>query len=59
MNTGATTTNAAAATDGIQHDTEIYYETTDDADTTTVTDGNERDVDAPNAIWSAATATTV
>ena len=62
--TGATTTNAAAATDGVQHDTATYDATagdtaTDDSDTTTVTDGYERDADAPNAIWSTATATTV
>ena len=62
--TGATTTDAAAATYGIQHDTANYDatagdEATDDADTTTATDGHARDVDAPNEIWSTATTTTV
>ena len=62
--TGATTTNAAAVTDGIQYDTATYNATAgnvsaDDADTTTSTDGHERDADAPNTIWSTATATTV
>ena len=62
--TGATTTNAAASTDGVHHDTATYDATagdaaTYDADTTTSTDGNERDTDAPNAIWSTSTATTV
>ena len=55
--TGAITTNTTAATDGLQHDTATYYATagdasTDDADTTTATDGHERDADSPNAIWS-------
>ena len=62
--TGATTTSAAAATDGVKHDTATYDATvvdttTDDSDTTTATDGHERDADAPNSIWSTATATTV
>ena len=61
--TGATTTNAEAATYGLQHDTATYNVTagdaaTDDADTTTATDGHERDEDAPNAICSTSTATT-
>ena len=46
--TGATATNAAAATDGVQHDTSTYDATsgdaaTYDADTTTATNGHERD----------------
>ena len=62
--TDATKTSAAAETYGIQHDVEIhdattYDATTDDADTTTTTDGNERDADTPNTIWINATATTV
>ena len=62
--TDATTTSASAATYGIQHDTATHYAiavdaTTNDADTTTATDGNERDADAPNEIWSTATETTV
>ena len=59
-----TTTSTAAAIDGIQydaenHDTTTDDATTDDADPTTATDWNERDADAPNSIWSTATATTV
>ena len=62
--TDATTTSAAAAIDGIQHDTATHDATagdatTYDADTTAVTDGNKRDTDAPNAIWSTTTAATV
>ena len=62
--TGTTTTNAAAATYGVQHDTTTYDATscdtaTDDAYTTTAIDGHERDADAPNGIWSTTTATTV
>ena len=62
--TYATTASAAEATDGIQHDTATHDatsgdDTTDYADTTTSTDENERDADAPNAIWSTATATSV
>ena len=63
--TGATTTtNIEEATYGLQHDTTTYDATsgdaaTDDADTTTATDGHERDADAPNSIWSTATVTTV
>ena len=48
----ATTTNAAAATDVVQQDTETYDATagdatTGDSDTTTATDGHECDADAP------------
>ena len=62
--TDATTTSAAAATYGIQHDATThdattYDETTNVMDSDTTTDGNERDVNAPNAIWSTTTATTV
>ena len=62
--TGATTTSAAAATDGVKHDTSTYDATANDAttdgsDTTTATDELERDADAPNSICSTATATTV
>ena len=62
--TGTTTTNAAAATDGVQHDTETFDATaddaaTDDADTATATDGHESDADAQNEIWRTTTATTV
>ena len=62
--TYATTTSATAATDGIKHDAATHDETTDDAttddaDIKTATDGNERAADAPNAIWSTATAKTV
>ena len=53
--TDTTATSAAAATDGIHHDTETHYATTgdatiDDADSTTAIYGNERDADAPNSI---------
>ena len=62
--TDATPTSASAAKDRIQHDTSTHDATscdatTDDADSTTVTDGNERDADAPNEIWITAAATTV
>ena len=63
------TTSATAATDGIQHDATTHdataddattdYATTDDADAATAIDGNEYDADAPNAIWSTTTATTL
>ena len=58
------TTSSTAAIDGIQHDATTHDATTDDAITydaytKTATDGNERDADAPNAIWSTTTATTV
>ena len=63
------TTSATSATYGIQHDETTHdattddtitdYATTDDADSATATDGNECDADAPNAIWSTTTATTV
>ena len=48
----------------IRHDTATHDATegdttTDDADTTTATDGNECDAYAPNEIWSTATETTV
>ena len=62
-------TSATAATDVIQHDVTTHdattddattdYATTDDADEAIATDGNEYDEDAPNAIWSTTTATTV
>ena len=56
-------TSAAAAINGIEHDTATHDatagdENSDDADTKTATYGNERDADAPNSIWSTATATT-
>ena len=62
--TDATTTSAASAIDGKQHDTVTHDATAGDATTyysniTAATDGNERDADAPDAIWSTATATTV
>ena len=62
--TGATATNASAATYGVQCDTATYdatagYAAIDDADTTTSTDGHECDADALNEIWSNSTATTV
>ena len=62
--TGTTATNAAAATDGAQHDTATYdstasYASIDDADTTTFTNGHEHDADASDAICSTSTATTV
>ena len=63
------TTSATAATYGIEHDTTTHDATTDDSttdyvttydsDAATVTDGNEYDADAPNAIWSTTTITTV
>ena len=58
------TTSATAATYGIQHDATTHdattdYSTTDGSDSVTATDGNECDLDAPNAIWSTTTATTV
>ena len=63
------TISATAAKDEIQHDatahdattddTTTYYATTDDADAAIATGGNEFDADAPNAIWSTTTATTV
>ena len=63
------TNSATAATDGIQHDSTTHDSTTDDAttdyattdyaDSATATYGNECDADAPNAIWSTTTATTV
>ena len=61
--TDATTTSAAAATDGIQRDTATHDATAGDAttydsDTIAVTDGNKRDTYAPNAIWSTTTAAT-
>ena len=69
MESTDTTTSATASTDGIQHDATTHdattyyattdYATTDDADAATATDGNEYDADAPNAIWSTKTATTV
>ena len=62
--TDATTTSAAEATDGIQHDATThdattYDTTTYDADSKTTTYGNERNADDPTAIWSTATAKTV
>ena len=62
--TGATATNVAAATDGVQHDTPTYDATsgdaaTYDADKTTATDWHEHDADTTNAIWSTSKATTV
>ena len=62
--TDATTTSAATDTDGIQHDATTHNATTDDATiddaySATATGGNECDADAPNAIWSTTTATTV
>ena len=62
--TDATATSTSATPDGIQHnktthDTTSGDVTTDDSDTTTAADGNERDADAPNAIWSTVTATTM
>ena len=69
MESTDTTTSATAATNGIQHDAATHDETTDDATTdyattddaysATATYGNECDADAPNTIWSTATATTV
>ena len=63
------TTSTTVATDVIQHnvithdsttdDATTDYATTDDADEAIATDGNEYDADAPNAIWSTTTATTV
>ena len=63
------TTNATAATYGIHHDATTHdattydattdYATKDDADSATASDGNECDADAPDAIWSTTTATTV
>ena len=62
-------TRATESIDGIQHnatthfsttdDATTYYATADDADSATATDCNECDADAPNAIWSTSTATTV
>ena len=57
--TDTTTISAAASTYGIQNDATTHYATTDDAYSTTAADGNGRDADSPNAIWSTATATTV
>ena len=69
MESTDTTTSATSAIDGIQHDATTHDATTDDAttdyatiddeDSATATYGNECDTDAPNAIWSTTTATTV
>ena len=62
--TGATSTNASEATDGVQHDAASYYETasdaaTNDLDTESATNGYERDADASDAILITSASTTV
>ena len=62
--TGATATNATAATDGIKHDAAAYdatesYADTNSEDTETATDGHKHDAYSEDAIWSTVAPTTV